>query len=147
MNNVSDTYIIKINLNDNINNDINKIVKEAKKQIPNENIDDTDIIYMSKKEYNNYILSNSGTLVKTNLFDIDLEELTNQSDQYTVLLTDNCDKCTICHEYLKKKNNKLYRLNVCNHIFHYKCIKKWFNTVSNSIHHCPLCRYSNASIC
>jgi len=111
------SFVIKINL-DKIN-DINNLTNF---NIPFHNID--EIIYMNKAEYSNYVFNNSGTFL-------------------TKFKTDN--NCSICFAHLKY-THKLYKLNECNHVFHSKCIKKWFKHTSNhsnSIHQCPLCRTSS----
>ena len=44
-------------------------------------------------------------------------------------------ECSIClFEY--DKNNKIVKLNKCNHIFHKDCINKWIG-IKNT---CPMCR-------
>jgi len=111
------SFIIKINL-DKIN-DINNLTNF---NIPSNNID--EIIYMNKAEYSKYVFNNSGTLI-------------------TKFKTNN--NCSICSNSLKY-THKLYKLNECDHLFHSKCIKKWFKYTSDnfhSIHQCPLCRSSS----
>jgi hypothetical protein len=126
MNNINDTFIIKINMNDINNNNLNNFVNDYISE-KFEYSDKDEIIYMNKKDYNKYILNTYGTiLIKTKIN----------------------DNCTICFEKLKY-TNKLYKLYKCSHIFHYKCINKWFTTISNNnnnIHNCPLCRSSNEII-
>ena len=90
---------------------------------------------MSKKEYHEYIFNNSGNIIDN----------CSINPNYN----SNCDDdiCLICHNQIK--NTKIFKLNMCNHQFHYKCIKKWFKILSkqnNQIHHCPLCRASNELI-
>ncbi len=46
-------------------------------------------------------------------------------------------ECTICFESLDKC--EIIQLS-CNHIFHPKCILKWFESQKNDIKSCPLCR-------
>lgn len=86
-----------------------------------------ELVYMNKKDYTKFILNMSGTPITKF----------------------KCDyNCSICHEP-QKYSHKLFKLNECNHIFHSKCIKKWFKTLSNnfkSIHNCPLCRKSVETI-
>jgi hypothetical protein len=120
----NDTYVLKINLNDvncgNLQESIDKLIDDTNSY--------NEIVIMSKKEYNEYIFNNSGTFI--NGFDCDI------------------DICTICHNQIKNYN-KIFQLNMCNHQFHHKCIKKWFKTISdqyNLLHHCPTCRSSNESI-
>ena len=43
-------------------------------------------------------------------------------------------ECSICFEDIKNEREVLN----CNHVFHEKCIEKWFSIN----HHCPLCRRS-----
>jgi hypothetical protein len=124
MNN-NDTYVLKINLNEFSNNKIENLMNEL---IQNSDSND-EIIIMSKKEYNQYIFNNSGTIIPKKI-------------------DDDATMCTICHHQIKN-NNKIFRLNLCYHKFHHKCIKKWFETISNqlnAIHHCPTCRSSYESI-
>ena len=119
----NDTYVLKINLdqvnNINLQDSFNKIFGEDYNNCQN-----NEIIVMSKKEYNKYILENSGTII----------ECFNCDD----------DICIICHNQIK--NSKVFKLNTCEHFFHYKCIKKWFSILSDKytlLHHCPICRASN----
>ena len=42
--------------------------------------------------------------------------------------------CHICNDIFKT-NNKIFKFNICNHAYHYKCINKWFD----KSHDCPLC--------
>lgn len=122
----NDTYVLKINLNEfndtDLHSSINKILGDNF-----HDDDNNEIIIMSKKEYHEYIFNNSGTIINCL----------------------NCDDdiCIICHNQIK--NKKKFKLNMCNHIFHYKCIKKWFKILSeqkNLLHHCPICRASNEHI-
>ena len=57
------------------------------------------------------------------------------------LIQDNLsDNCSICLEnYLK--NDKIIKLD-CDHIFHKKCLKKWFKILIDKSEdlNCPLCR-------
>ena len=120
----NDTYVLKINLNEVSNENLQKSIN----RLIEENNSDDEIIIMSKKEYSKYILNNSGSFFKKN-------------DHDNIL-------CTICH-YQIKNQHKIFQLNPCNHQFHYKCIKKWFETISNQlnlVHHCPTCRSSHEFI-
>ncbi len=50
------------------------------------------------------------------------------------------DSCVICKDEFKLREFK--RVLQCNHIFHKKCIDKWFcNNINNMI--CPLCKDNN----
>lgn len=129
MNNLDSTYVIKINLSElhnynvNGNININDIVQHL---LPDLNIsDNAEMTVMNKTEYNKYIFNLSGKII--NIIDIN---------------TDNVNiNCSICNEQLKQKN-KIFKLN-CNHIYHYKCINKWFKTFTekfNQLHSCPLCK-------
>tara|TARA_Y100000389_G_scaffold191745_1_gene218404 strand:- start:361 stop:1125 length:765 start_codon:yes stop_codon:yes gene_type:complete len=51
-------------------------------------------------------------------------------------LTEQNDLCAICHEQMT--NSDSTKLSECNHAFHLKCIKRWFNK-KNTIS-CPCCR-------
>ena len=42
------------------------------------------------------------------------------------------EKCSICH------NSNINIKLKCNHLYHFKCITKWYNIKNN----CPLCRYN-----
>ncbi len=125
MNNLDSTYVIKINLselhNHNVNDNINDIIQHL---LPDLNIaDKTEITVMNKTEYNKYIFDLSGKII--NFIDIDSHN----------------NNCSICSEQLKE-NNKIFKLN-CNHIYHYSCINKWFKTFTekfNQLHSCPLCK-------
>jgi hypothetical protein len=48
----------------------------------------------------------------------------------------NKDRCTICLEGYKSGTYK--RKISCNHVFHKKCIDKWFKKSGNV--NCPICR-------
>lgn len=59
--------------------------------------------------------------------------------------------CVICHEKIQKKTIELddgtyYTLKKrekklpCNHLFHTKCIKKWYISDNKNSNQCPLCR-------
>lgn len=121
------TYILKINLNDILQNDMHNIIQQSINDITNtNNSTNNNIIYMNKNEYSNYIFDNSGTII----------------NKYKT-----SDICSICCSNLKN-THKLFKLDICNHLFHYKCIKKCFKEASkqNFIHKCPLCRSSNEVI-
>lgn len=133
------TYVLKINLND-VNN-IDYLIKNTINTInindniisSNNNDDTTDIVIMTKDEYTNYILNNNGTIINN-----------NNETNYNCVNIDS--ECSICKNNLYLSLDKIYKLNLCSHIFHYKCINKWFKTVSNKfndLHTCPLCRSSN----
>ena len=54
-------------------------------------------------------------------------------------------ECNICFDEIKNINNK--EVLLCNHVFHYECIKSWYLTLKNSHvnnytqrHECPYCR-------
>lgn len=82
-----------------------------------------ELVFMNKLQYYHFILQQSGSFISH----INVDH-----------------NCSICHSRLKY-THKLYKLNRCNHLFHSKCIKKWFKTKSeqfNSLHDCPLCRIS-----
>lgn len=51
----------------------------------------------------------------------------------------NSETCPICHECYKEKEFKR-ELDKCGHVFHKKCVDRWF--VKNSKLECPLCRES-----
>ena len=109
--NIEDTYVLKINLN-NFNLFLNK------------NLNNTfdDVIFMNKKEYSKLLLEKSGIIVNKNE------------------IKKNKNKCPICFDDIKI-NHKTYMINTCNHLYHYKCIKKWFEQNST----CPICRVSSES--
>ena len=51
------------------------------------------------------------------------------------------ESCAICHD--KFKTGEYFRkLPICNHIYHKKCIDKWFMTDSKNMG-CPICRTSH----
>ena len=52
------------------------------------------------------------------------------------LLIKNNDRCTICLENYKSGTYK--RILSCNHIYHKKCIDRWFKT--SECQTCPMCR-------
>ena len=53
----------------------------------------------------------------------------NVSDE---LLLDECSICLEKYNY----NDKIIKLN-CNHVYHKKCLKLWFNKGKT----CPICRF------
>jgi hypothetical protein len=119
-----DTYVVNINLDDKTPN------KTVNDLITRFGVDNDNVIYMSKNEYNKYVFNNCGNTSFYNK--------KNHDDKI----------CTICHNNFKK-NNKIFQLHNCNHQFHYKCIEKWFKSLSNNftnIRSCPLCRSSTESI-
>ena len=58
-------------------------------------------------------------------------------------LIKNNDTCSICLENYKKGTYK--RMLSCNHIFHKKCVDKWFKNGSNG-NTCPVCRNCHNTI-
>jgi hypothetical protein len=118
------TYVVNINLDDI---DINKTLNDLASKY---SVDNDNIVYMNRNEYNKYVFNNSGNIVNYNK------------------KKHNDINCVICHDDFKK-NNKIFQLHNCNHLFHYKCIEKWFKSLSNNfsdILSCPLCRSSNEAI-
>jgi hypothetical protein len=52
------------------------------------------------------------------------------------VLNNNIDKCSICFEELHNTNkNPIIKL-ICNHKFHFDCIKQWISNENS----CPICR-------
>jgi len=73
-----------------------------------------------------------------------LREVTHHLPKYRKIkendsLLNNSDCCSICHDNYKINEFKR-ELNLCGHIFHKKCIDKWF--FKNEHLECPLCRQS-----
>ena len=73
-----------------------------------------------------------------------LRDVTNHLPKYRKIkegdvLLDQLDVCSICHDNYKVNEFKR-ELNICGHIFHKKCIDKWF--LNNANLECPLCRQS-----
>ena len=129
MNN-NDTFIIKINLDDLLLNQNNLNISNISNLLnisEESTFNDNDILFINKKQYFDLIMNNSGNvLLKTKI---------------------NYD-CSICCSKLKY-SHKLYKINKCSHVFHFKCIKTFFKSISNtfkSIHQCPLCRSSCETI-
>jgi len=124
------TYVLKIDL-DKINN-IN--TQNSIKIFGDQYRQNGEIVFMSKKEYRKYVFNNSGNII----------------DNYSINpnYNSNCDDdiCLICHKQIK--NTKIFKLNKCNHQFHYKCIKKWFKILSKQKNEsqCPLCRASKEEL-
>jgi len=89
--------------------------------ILNESLNKTfdDVIIMNKKEYSKLLLEKSGIIINKNKIK-------------------DINKCSICFDDIKI-NHKTYLINNCNHFYHYKCIKKWFELNSA----CPICRVSS----
>jgi hypothetical protein len=56
-------------------------------------------------------------------------EVYNEDSEYTN------QRCSVCLENFE--HNQIIRKLNCNHIFHYTCVDKWFETK----HKCPLCRF------
>lgn len=92
--------------------------------IINESINDNIIIeYSNENEENNILVSpflNNNS--KIELF----KETNKESNKETI--------CNIC--LLNINYNDIIRILNCNHLFHIKCIDKWFEQKSS----CPLCR-------
>ena len=99
-----------IKINLNNLNNLNLVLNDL-----DDNFD--DVIIMNKKEYSKLLLEESGTI------------------KYKIKTT---EKCSICCDDIKQYH-KMYVINTCNHLYHYKCIKKWFQQHAN----CPICRTSN----
>ena len=78
MMNQFDTYVVNINFDDN---DINKTLDDLVNRF---SVDDNNIVYMSKNEYNKYVFDNSGQILYYNK--------KNHNDI----------KCSICHNDFKK---------------------------------------------
>tara|TARA_Y100000590_G_scaffold424754_1_gene532020 strand:- start:8340 stop:9101 length:762 start_codon:yes stop_codon:yes gene_type:complete len=45
--------------------------------------------------------------------------------------------CSICREDINRDDNIIRKINHCDHVFHQKCLDKWFETKKT----CPICRY------
>lgn len=120
------TYVVKIDTTNIDQQNISQIIDNLSNDF---NIDDhNDVVIMSKKQYHNYIFDNSGLCF-----------IYKQNDSQN-----HNNVCSICHNNFKNRQ-KLFQLKTCNHIFHHKCIKKWFCVLSdkfNAVHDCPLCRAS-----
>ena len=52
----------------------------------------------------------------------------NNDDEYKT--------CSICLEPLKDEIQKLF----CDHFFHWQCIRKWYSSLQQNNHKCPICR-------
>ena len=69
--------------------------------------------------------------------------LTEEGSNYCSLHSQSMAVCSICHDdiLLKSDDDILFNINIghklpCDHIFHYKCIKKWIEKKET----CPYCR-------
>lgn len=91
-----------------------------------------------------YELTFLSTQIKEMIKKKTLREVTNHLPKYRKIkqgdvLLDQSDVCSICHDNFKVNEYKR-ELNLCGHIFHKKCIDKWF--LNNTNLECPLCRQS-----
>lgn len=79
-----------------------------------------------------------------NIISDSIEEFILLNDNISVEnYSDNMDNCCIiCFEDLNSKQIKKLK---CYHIFHEKCIKKWFKNKLNKNNKCPLCNEANNS--
>jgi hypothetical protein len=70
---------------------------------------------------------------------INTDSNTNSDTNNQSCILNEC--CSICHD--KFKTGEYFRkLPICNHIYHKKCIDKWFITDSKNMR-CPICRTSH----
>lgn len=82
-----------------------------------------------ENEYNEYIFyreSVSTGLINSNLFLKSYITLTHTDDNF----------CVICQNDIS--NMSIVRKLNCNHMYHLKCIDKWFMDKT----HCPTCKYN-----
>lgn len=129
----SEIYVIKINLNnanrslnDNSVNDVDpvdiypstKTIDDIIETMSPITPDKSNIVYMTKTQYDNYLLKNCGNIHKV-------------KTRYD---------CELCNEEITKTRSA-YTLNKCGHTFHLKCFKNQSKT-SKTIK-CPLCKQSN----
>lgn len=101
--------------------------------------------YLVDEEYN-YILPERDDVTSIILLEIvtrfgspgnDLiKKKTNLGKYQKVKITDNFEDCPICLESFKL--NQFYRKLECNHVFHKKCIDRWFKKDNLN---CPMCRH------
>ena len=62
-----------------------------------------------------------------------IEQINNATRLSTSI--DITDTCAICYENMS--HSDLRRITHCNHIFHKRCIDRWFEVNA----HCPICRH------
>jgi hypothetical protein len=91
-----------------------------------------------------YELTFLSTQIKEMVKKKTLRDVTNHLPKYRKIkegdsLINELDVCSICHDNYKVNEFKR-ELNLCGHIFHKKCIDKWF--LNNKNLECPLCRQS-----
>ncbi len=91
-----------------------------------------------------YELTFLSTQIKEMVKKKSLRDVTNHLPKYRKIkegdrLINELDVCSICHDNYKVNEFKR-ELNICGHIFHKKCIDKWF--LNNKNLECPLCRQS-----
>jgi hypothetical protein len=95
-----------------------------------------------------YELTFLSTQIKEMIKKKTLREVTHHLPKYKKIkegdiLLDKLDICSICHDNYKMNEFKR-ELNICGHIFHKKCIDKWF--LNNTNLECPLCRQSYENV-
>jgi hypothetical protein len=120
------TYVLKINVNEE--QDIKRVINEI---VGDTNIplspDKNEITFMSKAQYAEFMLANSGNVSPAKK-------------------EDNM-QCTICNENCRSRQ-KVFKMNLCGHKFHHKCIDILFkNSSSNQLLSCPTCNSSTEELC
>lgn len=114
----SNEQLLENLLNDFINNPVNALPQQ---QQPNIMTLITSLISTPLEP----IIQNNG---------IPSVEQINHATQ-CISTTVSSEICTVCHESLA--NSEVRRINHCSHMFHQRCINRWFQQSSK----CPVCRH------
>lgn len=119
------------NNSETLNEIILHLIDEYKEQSEDNSNIEIEYLYCNKstiKKINNKFFKNLGKFEKINKDD-------------NILI--NNDICSICCDKYKEGNYKRILPN-CGHIYHKKCIDKWFKITDNKF--CPLCNESYDNI-
>jgi rubrerythrin len=122
---------IKRSLNDILRNILlsHVVVKELPGNNNNNTIIRIHLIPLKSKDLKNLIKYKRNTHVSHLL---SYKKITNS------ILSNNLNVCSICYENYKV-GEYFRELPICKHIFHKKCIDKWFYKDINNMK-CPICR-------
>lgn len=111
---------------------------------PNENNIMVSIFFQDDREGGDIVYDNTNQIIDlllSQLVRLRNRQLYKRIGPYRKIRRDsemiqNCEKCSIClEEYVP---NMYYRKLQCDHIFHKKCVDKWFKKAGHF--KCPICR-------
>ena len=64
-------------------------------------------------------------------------KLVNDNTEVCLHTDETPINCTICREDINRENGIMRKITHCGHVFHQKCLDKWFETHKT----CPICRH------